>query len=131
MKLLQIDEPAILIRINKTYDKSMSSESLYDYTRGRWKVSPKRAKNAKFGIAIYDGIIQEVYEINDWHGAGTTESSRKPNDKPELNSTKSLIGRYEFTGRLASEEIRDKYLGKSVTHLFVKGNANPIKYANV
>jgi uncharacterized protein len=128
---LQIDEPALLIRINKTYEQSMSSQSLYDYTRGRWKVNPIRAKNAKYGISIFDGIVQEVYEIHDWHQAGTTESSRKPNDKPELNSTKSLIGRFEFKGEVAPGEIRDKYLGKSVRHLFAKGNANPIKYVNL
>lgn len=131
MKLLQIDEPAILIRINRTYNPSMSVEALYDYTRGRWKLNPVRAKKAKYGIAIYDGIIQEVYEIDDWHKAGTTESSRKPNDNSEFNSADSLIGRHEFEGKLASEEIRNKYIGKSVKHLFAKGESNPIKYANV
>ena len=131
MKLLQIDEPTLLIRINKTYESKMSSESLYDYTRGRWKVNPIRAKNVKFAFSIFDGIVQEVYEVHNWYEAGTTESSRKPTDKPELNSTKSTVGRFEFEGKVASDEIRNKYLDKSVRHLFAKGNANPIKYVNV
>ena len=131
MQHIEIDEPSILIRVNKTFDQKMSSQSLYDYTRGRWRVNPKRAKYAKYGIAVYDGIIREVYQIKDWYNAGTTESSRKPNDRPDLNSTKSLIGRFEFQGEVASEQIRDKYIGKSVKHLFLKGNANPIKYMNV
>ncbi|MBF4487230.1 hypothetical protein [Flavobacterium sp. CSZ] len=128
MQLLEIKEKAILIRINKTYQSSINKEVLYDYTRGRCKLNPERAKNARYAIAIYKGIILELYEINDWHKAGTTESSRKPNDKPELNSTKSLIGRFEFKGKLASEEIKNKFVNKSVRHYFVKGNSNPINY---
>ncbi|WP_298144061.1 hypothetical protein [Flavobacterium sp.] len=131
MESIDIKEPAILIRLNKTFEPKMDRNVLFDYTRGRWKVKTERAKKAKYGIAVYKGIIQEVYEIEKWHKAGTTESSRKPNDRPDLNSTKSLEGRYEFTGKLASEEIRKKYNQKSVKHYFVKGNANPINYVNV
>lgn len=131
MKSITITEPAILIRINKTFNPSIDRNILYDYTRGRWKVNTGRAKNAKYGIAIFKGIVQEVYEIEDWHKAGTTESSRKPNDRPDLNSTKSLKGRYEFTGKLASKEVREKYNYESVKHYFVKGNANPINYVNL
>ena len=131
MNHLKIEEPAILIRINKTFEVSMERTKLYDYTRGRWKLNPERAKNAKYGIAVYKGVVQEVYEIHHWHNAGSTNSSRKEKDRPDLNSSKSLIGRFEFTGKLASEEIREKYNLKSVKHYFAKGNANPIKYVNL
>ena len=131
MELTKIEEPAILIRINRTFEPSMDRKVLFDYTRGRWKLKTERAKNAKYGIAVYKGIVQEVYEIEKWHNAGTTESTRKPNDRPDLNSTKSLAGRYEFTGKLAPEEIRKKYNLKSVKHYFVRGNANPINYVNI
>jgi hypothetical protein len=130
-ELVEIGEPVILIRINRTYQASMNKDALYDYTRGRWKLDTERAKNAKYAIAIYKGIVQEVFEIHNWHKAGTTESTRKPSDNPELNSTKSLIGRFEFTGKLAPIEIREKYNSKSVKHYFVKGNSNPINYVNV
>lgn len=130
-ELVEIRESAILIRINRTYRESMSKDALYDYTRGRWKLNTERAKNAKYAIAVYKGIVQEVYEIYNWHDAGTTESTRKPSDNPELNSTKSLEGRFEFTGKVAPEEIREKYNSKSVRHYFVRGNSNPINYLNV
>jgi len=131
MEAIEIKEPAILIRLNKTFKPKMDRNVLFDYTRGRWKVKTERAGKAKYGIAVYKGVVQEVYEIEKWHKAGTTESSRKPSDRPDLNSTKSLEGRYEFTGKLASEEIRKKYNQKSVKHYFAKGNANPINYVNV
>ena len=129
--MIKIAEPAILIRINRTYSPEMNEEALYDYTRGRWKLNTQRAQKATYSIAVYKGIVQQVYKIKDWHSAGTTESSRKPNDKPELNSTKSMIGRYEFRGQVASEPIRDKYVHKSVKHYFVRGNSNPINYVNI
>lgn len=131
MQLLEITEKAILIRISRTYKASMSTKALYDYTRGRWRLKPERAKNARYAIAVYKGIIQEVYEINEWYKAGTTDSSRKPNDNPELNSTKSTLGRFEFKGKLASEEIRNRFINKSIKHYFVPGNSNPINYVNI
>ena len=36
--------------------------------------------------------------------------------------------RYEFVGRIASEEIRNKYLHKSVASFYADGKSNPIKY---
>ena len=130
MQTIKINEPSILIRINKTYNSTMSEISLYDYTRGRWRVNTERASKAKFAFAIFDGVIQEIFEIHEWHKAGTTESSRKPNDRPDLNSTKSLVGRFEFTGEIAPEKTRTYYIGKSVKDYFKKGNSNPIYYIN-
>ncbi|MCR4030431.1 MULTISPECIES: hypothetical protein [Flavobacterium] len=131
MELIEITEPTILIRINKTYSPTMSKQSLYDYSRGRWKLKIDRAKKAKIALSIFDGIVVEVFEIKSWHNAGKTESSRKPNDRPDLNSTKSLVGRIEFQGEIAAESIRKKYLNKSVKQYFKKGNMNPVKYVNV
>lgn len=127
---VNIEEPAILIRINKAFRFTMSEMELYDYTRGRWKLTPKRAKNAKYGFAVYQGVIQEVYEIFDWHKAGTTNSIRSKNEEIGLNSAGRLVDRYEFTGRIASKKIRDKYRLMSVEHYFKKGNSNPIMYVN-
>ena len=83
---IDIDEPSILIRINQAFRYSMSEVELYDYTRGRWKLNPERAKNAKYGIAVYEGIIQEVYTILEWHKAGTTESVRIDDENNKLNT---------------------------------------------
>lgn len=127
---IDIEEPAILIKVNQSFRFSMTEIELYDYTRGRWRLNPERAKNAKYGFAVYQGVIQEVYEIHAWHNAGTTESTRKPNDTSELNSTESLIRRFEFTGKLAPKEIREKYRLMSVEHIFSKNSQNPIMYVN-
>jgi hypothetical protein len=122
-----ISEPAILIRINQAFRYSMTERELYDYTRGFWKISLKSSEKVKYGFAIYQGIIQEVYEIFDWHKAGSTENVRNL-DKKEL---KKIENRIEFTGKIADNKIREKYQFKSVEHYFKKGNSNPIMYLNI
>lgn len=128
---IDIDEPAILIRISQAFRYSMTPTELYDYTRGLWKLNPERARKAKYGIAVYEGIIQEVYIILDWYEAGMTFGVRQELGTKDRVSAEDLKGRFEFIGNLAPDKIRVKYKFKSVEHYFKKGNSNPIMYANV
>lgn len=128
---VNITDPAILIRINQAFRYSMTEMELYDYTRGQWKLNPERASNAKYGIAVYEGIVQEVYEIHNWYKAGSTFSIRQGNENIERDAMEGLDGRYEFIGNIASNDIREKYRFKSVGHYFKQGNSNPIMYQNV
>ena len=103
-----ITEPGILIRINQKYRKGMSDEELFEATRGVWKINENglEAKKAKYAFAIYKGEIKEVYKIKEWHKAGTTSyKTRQDVHDPR---------RREFAGGLAEDEIRNKYLSKSV-----------------
>lgn len=102
----EITEPAILIRINQAFRYSMTDIELYDYTRGRWKVSRIQAKKAKYAFAVYEGIIQEIYEIIDWFEAGKTFSVRHDKKNPE--TLRKLEGRFEFIGNIASSLIQKK-----------------------
>jgi hypothetical protein len=128
---IEVDDPAILIRINQAFRYTMSEIELYDYTRGHWVLNPERANKAKYGIAVYEGIIQEVYEIVNWYKAGTTYSVRQGNENIKRNELEGLETRYEFIGNLAPEHIREKYKFKSIEHYFKRGNSNPIMYKNV
>ena len=85
-------------------------------------MSLDRAEKAHFAFAVYDGIIQEVYQIISWHPAGQTFNSRQ---------SEIIKGRYEFVGNIASHAVRERYRYKSVRHYFKKGNANPIMYLNI
>ena len=127
---IDIEDPVILIRINQAFRYSMPENELYEYTRGRWKLNPKRAKNAKYGLAVYEGVVQEVYVILEWHKAGTTNSIRLEKENIGLNTVESLDGRFEFIGNIAAKAIRDRYRFMSVEHYFRKGNSNPIMYIN-
>ena len=119
----EIVHPVILVRINQLYDPSMDGRELYDHVRGVWVVGERR-NAAEFALGVYRGEILEAYSIDDWHPAGTTEYASRIIDRNKY------ANRWEFTGKIAPEEIRERYVGKSAAHCFVQGEANPVKYIN-
>ncbi|EOA9034778.1 hypothetical protein ACIMS2_002162 [Vibrio harveyi] len=121
--MLEITENAVLIRINRMFEESMTSEALYEATRGIWKIGSRREK-LEIAFSVYKGEIKEVYTVHNWLPAGSTPYQTRALDESKKD------GRWEFVGQVASDEVRDKYLGKSVSAYFSKGNSNPIKYVN-
>ncbi|HKZ55901.1 MAG TPA: hypothetical protein VJ123_10500 [Anaerolineales bacterium] len=122
-KSIQVAEPALLIRINRRYRYDMSKTELYEATRGIWKVG-RRREAAELAIAIYKGVVREVYRIEKWLPAGTTQYITA------IHEETRFPGRWEFIGRPAEEHLRDKYLDRSVADYFPKGSQNPILYVN-
>ena len=118
----KIEEPAILIRVNRLYRYGMSEVELYDATRGIWRVGEKRNK-VRYAFAVYEGVVREVYKVEQWFPAGTTFSTRNPGGLHDLD-------RWEFVGRIAESELREKYLLKSVEDYFSPNSQNPITYVN-
>ena len=99
----------------------MSRESLYDVTRGYWKISIPLAGTADYALAVSFGEVKEVYRIYEWVPA--SEERRKTIEyDPEKEK-----GRIIFKGEVASDQVRNKYLGKNVKGLYKKGEANPVK----
>jgi hypothetical protein len=105
-KAVTFDEPCIIININRLYTRGISAQKLYDSTRASWIVGTKRDR-AKYAIASYRGLVREVYEIEKWQPNGD---------------------RWEFIGKVADDEIRDKYLNQSLENYIKKGGQNPIRY---
>lgn len=98
--------PCILIKINKRYFPNIDQTELYYATKESWIMGDKRLE-AKYALAIYKGIVKEVYQINEWYNIGKRKG---------------------FNGVIAPAEIRQLYLNHSVEHLMNKGNQNPIMY---
>jgi len=118
-----VDDPVLLIRINRLYRHGMSELELYEATRGVWVIG-KRRTTAKFAFAVFEGIVREVYEIHSWHPAGTNHySSRAQKDV-------KIPGRWEFVGKIASDDIREKYVDHSVKEYLRVKAQNPIAYVN-
>lgn len=111
---------SILITINRLYRSDMTAEELYEATRGIW-VAGKRREKAEFAMAVYQGIVREVYRIHKWLPAGTLEYKTR-----DISAFRSSSGRWEFEGTV-SDDIRDEYVGFSVG----KSGQNPIRYKNV
>lgn len=118
----EVAEPALAVNIRQTFRYGMNEEDLYDATRGVWKLDADRVENVEIVLAVYQGVVKEVYEPEEWHPAGTTEYNRREFEE------KDLQGRLEFTGGFAEEEIRNRYVGSRVIGLSFGGN--PIQYLN-
>lgn len=117
-KPVRVRHKAILITINKLYRSDMTAEELYEATRGIWVVGSQR-EQAEYGMAVYQGIVREVYRIQKWHPAGTLTYHTR--DSKGFKQS----GRWEFEGSVAAD-IRDEYVGNSVG----MGGQNPIRYKN-
>lgn len=95
--------------------------------RRPWRLTIAAADSRSCGerpMAVYEGVVRAVYEIEAWHPAGST--SYKTRDA----STLRREGRWEFTGRLASQPIHSLYLGRSVSAYPRPGLQNPVVYVN-
>jgi hypothetical protein len=122
-KPVTVTHPALLIRINRLYRHGMPEHELYEATRGVWKLGTRR-DSAKYALAVFERVARQVYEIDSWHRAGTTAYKTRTQesvDRPD---------RWEFTGHIASEDLRSRYVGSSVAAYFPKGLQSPVVYVN-
>ena len=123
-KPVSITEPTVLININRAYYYGITPHQLYDFTRSCWKIGAKR-DCAEYALAVYRGIVREVYRIAAWVPGRST--FRHDDGPEELGATP---GRWEFVGKVAIHDVRKRYVGMSVAHYYKKGAQNPIMYVN-
>lgn len=108
-KIKGFDEPIMLININKRYHPRMTSQEYYLATRDHWHINRLKASSYPYVASVFAGIIREVFKVYRW----------LPSEG---------MDRSHFEGELASDEIRNKYLNKSVNEFWKKGSQNPVKY---
>jgi hypothetical protein len=99
----------------------MAGEELYDCTRGIWKIGVRR-EAAAFAFAVIGGVVLEVYAIDHWQAAGTSSYLTRKDV--------AVSGRWEFIGRVAPEEVRARYVGRSVKSYLPRGFQSPIRFVN-
>jgi hypothetical protein len=119
-KPVQVNVPALLIRINLLYRHNMTPHELYEATRGTWKLGPRR-NGAQYALAVFEGVVREVYAIEQWHRAGSTAYESR--DASTLKRD-----RWEFTGRVAETDVRERLVGGSVASYFRHGQQSPTVY---
>jgi len=120
-KPVEIREPVLLIRINKQYRHNMSAKELYEATRGVWRIG-RRRENATHALAVFEGVVREVFEIHAWHPAGSTPYETREDVHKE--------GRWEFTGGVAEQALRSGYCNGKVSSYFRRGAQSPVVYVN-
>ncbi len=114
-KPITIAEPALLIIVNRLFERNVSPDRLYEITRGNWVLGPRRNK-ATYAFSVFRGIVREVYRIRSWAQA----LARAPDQKVQ--------SRWRFEGEVA-KELRH-YVGGSVAAYLKPGAQSPVKYVN-
>jgi hypothetical protein len=127
---VRIDDPVVAICINQQFNHCKTADELYQCTRGLWRLSKSRAQHARYAFAVYKGEIKEVYAIDRWVPGNKQTSDfwiTRLRHQGRIIDPKELIGRIEFIGKLAPDEVRFKYVG---TTLPTRHSQNPILYFN-
>ena len=112
-----ISEKVILFKIPVRWNPLMTPEELFESTHGWWRLG-QRKDGANFAMSISAGVIRAIYRIDTWN-------LRTEGDRGFEKGEKS---RYGFNGQLVHE--LDRYLNKSVKHLYKAGEQSPFKYLN-
>ena len=116
-----IKENIAIIKINKSYREGMSAIELYDVTRGTWKRKIESVSKADYVLAVAFGEVKEVYKVNGWmHSSKLNRETIPYNEELEGD-------RIGFSGEVAANEIRNRYIGTSVAGLYKRGEADPVK----
>lgn len=93
--------------------------NLYDATRHCWRVSYERVIRYPYVLAVIDGIVREVYQVIKWQKA-----EKWPTDDDKA------LGRYEFIGNVAPDNIRSLFIDKRIPYQYRKpGMASPIVFS--
>lgn len=106
------NDSVVLININRKYKQKMTQEEIYEVVRGNWKVDINKVRKINIVCAVSQGIIRGVFEQQSW------SKILKGKDK----------NRSCFEGKIASKNLVNKYLHKSVKKYWPVGSQNPIKY---
>ena len=123
---VNVIDPVLFIRINQLYRPGMSAQALYEATRGIWKVGGARRERVKYALAVFGGVVLEVFAVEHWAPAGASRYVTRDDI-----SKRDLRNRWEFTGSIAPASVRSRYHGRSVARYFRPGNRNPVTYHNV
>jgi hypothetical protein len=110
----EIEDPVVLLRIDRSYIFGIMAEELYEATRGDWAITPeKRFIKPRYAMAVVSFIIREIYIIDAWHPVPASPWGP---------------GRWQFNGTIASDKA--DFIGKSVQSYINRRSSNPVRYVN-
>lgn len=113
-KSVKVDknDRGVAILINRDYKPTFSDLETFEITRGIWSkklVSICQKHDVKLAYATFNGVVKDIYSIYSWVPAGTQEYFTRSLDPMRLKTA-----RWEFVGKKAPENIREKYIGKII-----------------
>lgn len=112
--LEQLEANCLIININRSYKRGAGAEAIYSATKEIWKINKDRLESIEYVLSEYRGLIVEVFEVSEWY---EKERGYNPGAK---KYGQTYIG-YGFNGTIANEEVRSRYINKSISHVKKKG----------
>lgn len=103
----------IIIKINNRVLEERNND-IYETVRSAWKVNLNKVKGYKYCLAVLNGVVKNVYEIEGWQ-----------------EDHRARSGRFEFYGKEATEDIKMYFINKRIPENYrKKGMASPVLYHN-
>jgi len=121
-------EKLLLICVNKTIEIEDDAYTLLDRVRYSWKISPRRAEEAEYVLAVTYGLIIGVFENGEWMDA--TKENFAGGIPEVYGNWDDQEGRSGFRGHDAPDNVRKRYLYKRVPSE-LRGHGSPIRYVGV
>jgi uncharacterized protein len=118
----------LLICVNETVRRVFANElTLLDAVRYSWVISPKRAEQAEYVLAVAHGLILGAYVADKpWLPATKENFPGIPDDHGNWKKQKR---RYGFRGREAPGDIGSRYVGKRVPDEY-RNHGAPIRFVH-
>jgi hypothetical protein len=104
----------IIFKVRKSTIESLEGDyenRLYEATRGEWTASYSKVKNYKYALSVVEGIVKQIYEINEWRQI------------PNKN-------RVQFIGQISTNERLKAILNTRIPQQYrKKGAQSPFLYS--
>ncbi len=111
----------LVVSISQSYHDNMTPLELYESTNFCWEIKTNNLKKIKYVLASYNGIIKEVYRVDNWVPA--VENIPKTRN---IKRDRNIERRYSFIGSVAYN-IREFIINKPN---FIRIYGSP-RYANL
>jgi uncharacterized protein len=118
------DIPVLLVKLNRQFERGLTSEELYERTRGHWVINPEAHPEVKHAMPVsVGGVIREVYRVHRWRQIDSNVGDENALRRRDPNSKSRTRFRWTFDGEVDTK-LRINYFGKIAT--VVARTPNPI-----
>lgn len=123
----------LVIKVNKLYNRQMSSKEVYDIVRGVWRANISKAKQVEYVLGVYNNLVVACYKPDRWYTVSDIDIERLPKHikKDDLDNIQKRV-LFECDNITALDNNQIFYLNKSIEQLgYIQKSQNPIVYINV
>lgn len=123
----------LIIKINKLYNRGMTSSELYDIVRGIWRADLNRVRQVQYVLGVYNNLVVCCFKPDRWKRVNECQPSQLPHhvQNNDLTRMENRI-LFECDDINAFDENQQYYLHKSIEKLaYIQKAQNPITYIGI